>query len=140
MRRARGRRRRLSLVLALTACVAATSLAVPPAVAQDEEPVEPLTIDVARYVIPNTRAKLVKKGVLVKARCNLDCVIVVKVKLPKGVARKVGVRNRVIGSAAAGAKADQFRWVRVRINKRPGKLLEDYEGNGRLEIRIRALP
>ena len=111
-----------------------------PAGAQEEEPVEPLTIDVARYVIPNTRAKLVEKGVLVKAKCNLDCVIVVKVRLPKDVAREVGVKNRVIGSGAAGAKANQFRWVRARISKGAGRLLEDFEGAGRLEVRIRALP
>jgi hypothetical protein len=95
---------------------------------------------VARYVIPNTRAKLIDKGVRVEARCNQDCVIVVKVKLPKNVARQIGVRNRVIGSGAAGAKADRFRWVRARINRRAGKLLEDFEGGGRLEVRIRALP
>ena len=138
--RALGRRRRPLAALALIASLAAISFPGAPAGAQEEEAQEPLTIFVARYVIPNTRAKLVEKGVLVKAKCNLDCVIVVKVKLPKGVARKVGVRNRVIGSAAAGAKADQFRWVRAHINKRPGKLLEDFDGGGRLEIRTRALP
>jgi hypothetical protein len=136
-----GRRWRLPLVLALIACVAATALVAAPAGAQEEEPPpEPLTIDVARYVVPKTRAKLIDKGVQVKARCNLDCVIVVKVKLPADVAKEVGVENRVIGSGAAGAKANQFRWVRARINKGAGDLLEDFEGGGRLEIRIRALP
>jgi hypothetical protein len=78
--------------------------------------------------------------VRVEARCNQDCVIVVKVKLPKNVARQIGVRNRVIGSGAAGAKADRFRWVRARINRRAGKLLEEFEGGGRLEVRFSALP
>jgi hypothetical protein len=126
--------------LAAAAVLALPALLVPAAIAQEEEPAEPLTIDVARYVIPNTRAKLIDKGVLVKAKCNLDCVIVVKVRLPKAVAREVGVRNRVIGSGAAGAKADEFRWVRARINKGAGELLEAFDGGGRLEIRIRALP
>ena len=143
-RRARSHRRRLWVVLALAASVAATSLAVAPAPAQEVEPeppaAEPLAIDVARFVIPDTRAKLIDKGVRVKARCNADCVIVVKIKLPKKVARKVGVRNRVIGSGAAGAKANQYRWVRARINKGAGDLLEDFDGGGRLEIRIKALP
>jgi hypothetical protein len=122
--------------------MAAAGLAVQPAVAQEAEPptAEPLEIEVARYVIPKTRAKLIEKGVRVKARCNADCVIVVKVKLPQNVARELGLSNRVIGSGAAGAKADRYRWVRARINKGAGKLLEDFQGGGRLEVRIRALP
>ncbi len=128
------------VALAVAGALALPALLGPAALAQEGEPAEPLTIDVARYVIPNTRAKLVQKGVRVKAKCNLDCVIVVKIKLPANVAKQVGVRNRVIGSGAAGAKADQFRWVRARINKGAGDLLEDFEGGGRLEVRIRALP
>jgi hypothetical protein len=141
IRSARARRRRLSLVLALAACVTATSLVAVPAVAQDEEPPpEPLTLDVARYVVPNTRAKLIERGVLVKARCNVDCVIVVKLRLPRDVADELGIKRRTIGAGAAGAKANQYRWVRARVSKAAARLLADYEGDGRLEIRIRALP
>lgn len=122
---------------ALTACLALSALGGALARAQTEEP---LTIDVKRVLIPDTRRELVQKGVRVKASCNLDCVIVVKIKLPKDVAAEVGVSNRVIGSGAAGAKAHQARWVRASINKGAGKLLEDFQGSGRLEVRIRALP
>lgn len=101
---------------------------------------EQLTLDVKRIVVPDTRKKLTNKGVRVKAGCNLDCVLVVKVKLPKDVAQEVGVKNRVIGSGAAGAKANRPRWVRAGINKGAGRLLEDFQGSGRLEVRIKALP
>ena len=140
IRSARARRRRSSLVLALAACVTATSLVAVPAVAQEEEPVEPLTLDVARYIVPNTRAKLIERGVFVKAKCNVDCVIVVKLQLPKDVANELGIKRRTIGSGAAGAKADQYRWIRARVSKLAAKRLADFEGDGRLEIRIRALP
>jgi hypothetical protein len=132
----------MQAAVAAVAGSAVLACGVVPALAQEVDPPaeEPLEIDVARYVIPNTRAKLVDKGVRVKAKCNLDCVIVVKVKLPPDVAKDVGVSNRIIGSGAAGAKAGQFRWVRARINKGAGDLLEDFEGGGRLEVRIRALP
>jgi hypothetical protein len=125
------------IVASLAACVAVPATSGIPAAAQEGEV---LTINVARVVVPNTRAKLLDKGVLVKAKCNLDCVIVVKVRVPQSVAKELGLKSRVIGSGAAGAKADQLRWVRARINKGAGEALEDFGGGGRLDIRIKALP
>lgn len=134
------RRRRVRAVglLGLLACLAVPALGGAPAMAEEVE--GPLTVDVKRIVIPDTRQKLVAKGIRVKASCSQDCVLVVKVRLPKDVANEVGVENRVIGSGAAGAKADRPRWVRARIKRGAGQLLQDFEGSGRLEVRIRALP
>jgi hypothetical protein len=106
-------------------------------VAQKEEP---LTVDVKRIVLPDTRQKLVQKGVRVKASCSQVCVLVVKVKLPQGIAKKLGPDNSVIGSGATGAKANAPRWVRARLKRGAGWLLEDFKGGGRLGIGVRALP
>lgn len=122
----------------MACCLALPALSGTPALAQEEE--EALSIHVTRVVVPNTRAKLVQKGVRVKATCSIDCVIVVKVRVPQSVANELGLGSRVIGSGAAGAKADQPRWVRARIGRGAGQALESFEGGGRLEVRIKALP
>lgn len=127
--------RRLAAVV-VGACLAASAVAVP-AIAQDAEP---LTVEVKKVIVPNTQAKLTQKGVLVKARCNADCVLVVKVRVPQRVANDVGLDSRVIGTGAAGAKANRYRWVRATINKGAGRALADFNGGGRLDIRIKALP
>jgi hypothetical protein len=135
------RRLRLPALAALAACLALPALGGAVAMAQEgdvEE--EPLTIDVKRIVVPDTRQKLAQKGVRVKASCSQDCVLVVKIKLPQRIADQLGLDNRVIGSGAAGAKANTPRWVRARLNRGAGKLLEDYDGGGNLEIRVRGLP
>jgi hypothetical protein len=123
--------------LALAACIAASAPASGPAHAQTEEA---LIVDVKRVVVPDTRAELVTKGVRVKASCSADCVLVVKLKLSEATARRLGLSNRVIGSGAAGAKADRPRWVTARVDRRPGSLLADCGCGGRLGVRIRALP
>jgi hypothetical protein len=130
-------RLRVPALAVLAACLASPILGSAPALAQDEGP---LTLDVKRVVIPDTRQKLASKGVRVRASCSRACVLVVKIKLPKDVARELGLGNRVIGSGAAGAKADRPRWVRARLNRGAGRALSDFGGSGRLEVRIRALP
>lgn len=131
-------RLRRSALRGLAICMLAPAIGAAGAFAQQEA--EPLTIDVQRVLVPDTRQKLIEKGVLVKASCSLDCVLVVKVKVPEGIARQLGLGNRVIGSGAAGAKRDRPRWIRARLTRRAGEALEDFKGGGRLNIRVRALP
>lgn len=108
------------------------------AVAQEEQ--QQLKLDLMRLVVPETREKLVRKGVLIKASCSQDCVLVVKVMLPTRIVKQLGLKKRVIGSGAAGAKANIPRWVRAHLHRGAGRLLEDYEGGGRLQVRVRGLP
>ncbi|MBM3666198.1 MAG: hypothetical protein FJW90_01730 [Actinobacteria bacterium] len=104
--------------------------------AQDGAPV----VEVKKVVVPNTWAKLASRGVRVKASCSLDCVLVVKVRVSKRVASRLGLASRLIGSGAAGAKADRARWVVVPVNRKAGERLRQYQGPGRLQIKITALP
>lgn len=138
-------RRRVKLSLAALAAVAGclAPLGAVPALAQEEQPPPTPTVpelDVQRVYIPETREKLAKQGVRVKASCSLDCVIVVKVRISRDVARELGLRGTLVASGAAGAKAGQPRWVVAPMTRRARRaLLEQPSAGGRLDVRIRAL-
>jgi hypothetical protein len=129
-------KQRPSLVLAVLA-IAIGLVSAPAAMAQEQGPI---ALDVQQVKIPATRAKLVRKGVQVRATCTPDCLLVVKLVLPKPVARKLGLKKRVIGSAIAVGASGQPVSARARIRRGVRGALLRYRGDARMRIRIRAVP
>jgi hypothetical protein len=126
-------------VLALSLC----ALAAP--AARGQEPGEPLPVAqpevaVHQVLVPATREKLVSRGVTVQASCRPDCLLMLEVRVPKGVARKLGLRNRVIETAIAPATSDVPVFLRGPIKRSAREPLLDFQGTARLQVRVTALP
>jgi hypothetical protein len=64
----------------------------------------------------------------------------VAVRLPKRLARDLGLKRPLIGDDSARFQADTARWLRVPINKGAGRRLLAYEGTARILVRVRARP
>ena len=127
------------ITCALLASAALTAPGAASAQAQEEAP--PLTVGVESFHVPATIDKLVNRGVRVTAFCNVDCVLVVKVRLPAGVAAKLGLNKPVIGvgvgrcgrrgaegglrqgEGGGGAPARQLHRLEAPQDRRPGPSL-----------------
>jgi hypothetical protein len=131
-------------LLTVSATAAALSLLfAPTAPAQEPVPPEPgaaPVVDVQQVLIPQTRGKLVRRGVTVQASCTPDCLLALKVSLPKGVARKMGLRSREIGSAIVAGTSGVPVFLRAPIKRKARLPLLDFEGSARLQVNVTALP
>lgn len=132
---------RLRAITALLTAALALGIGSVPVAAQEEEPPPepPLTVSVESVLVPATVGKLVSRGVRVTASCNLDCVIVVKVRLPAGVAARLGSKT-TIGFTAIDAVKDQVVTTWATIRPGPAKKLRTYTGSKGLKVDVRALP
>jgi hypothetical protein len=128
-----------AIAIVLTLALAATALVTPGASAQTEQQQAPV-VTVYQIVVPQTRGKLLSQGVVVNASCTPGCLLVVKLKLHSGVAKRVGLSNRVVGTATASGPDNTPVSIRARIKKSARAALAGLRGAGKLQIRVTALP
>jgi hypothetical protein len=132
--------RRALILIALAGLLAAPGAAAQgPAPPPPEPAVQPV-IDVQRVIVPSTRGKLVSRGVTVQASCTPDCLLVLRVSVPKGAARRMGLKGRVIGSAIAAAASGVPAFIRAPVRRGARGPLLEFEGSARLQVRVTALP
>ncbi len=124
------RSRVVGTLIALVACAA---ISAGPAAAQTEGPVEVQVFDVH---VPPTLEKLRSNGILVKASCSRDCLMVVAVKLSPQMASDLGLRTRVAALGARFASGGRAVVVRVRVRPKVMRALERNEG-GEFKLVVR---
>jgi hypothetical protein len=127
------------ITIVLTVVIAATGLAAPGVSAQTEQQQQPV-LTVQQVLVPKSRSLLLSKGVFVTASCTPGCLLTVQLQVSPAVASKLGLKSRVVGTAAVSAPDNVAITIRARIKRSARKALEGLRGSGRLQIGITALP
>lgn len=135
------RTRRSVAATAVALVIAVGLLSAPAGVAQspgEPAPAEPIVLNVREVKVPATRGAVLSRGFFVEASCTPSCLIVVKVRVPASAARQMGLSNRVIASAVAGAADDVPVGLRVKVRKGARDPLAGYEGGGNFQVQVTA--
>jgi uncharacterized delta-60 repeat protein len=92
-----------------------------------------------RFVSPPSLEGIVKKGMRALVSCERACRAVLKVKVPKGTARDLGLSGRVIGRGEKRLKADRRRWMKLRVTPEAAPALSDFVGRISFKVSGRGL-
>jgi hypothetical protein len=101
---------------------------------------EPIVLNVREVKVPNKRGTVLQRGIFVQASCRPECVLVVKVRVPASVARRMGLSNRMVGSAVGFSTLDAVATFRVGVRRGARDAIARYRGGGSFEVRVTALP
>ena len=105
-----------------------------------EQPQEPLTVNVESIHVPSSYGKLVRPGVRVTAGCNANCLLVVDVNVHPSVAAKLQLSKLRIARAFGEAQAGTLDTMHARVKPRVADRLRAYTGSKGLEVEVQALP
>jgi hypothetical protein len=112
----------------------------PAALAQDgDEPAE-VEVNVDGIHVPTTTGKLVRPGIRITAGCNVNCLLLVEVRLPAAVASRLGLRKTLIAEAVGDAQAGETDTMRARVKPKVAERLGSYTGGKQLKIDVNGFP
>jgi hypothetical protein len=133
------RKLELTAVIALGAVIGLAGAATATAQTAGEPAGQP-TVDVQQVLVPQTRGKLIRKGVLVQASCTPSCVLLVKLSVSPGTAAKLGLGGEQVGSGAAATSGDGVpTFIRVRLKRSVREALASSHGSANLQVKVTAL-
>jgi hypothetical protein len=128
--------------MALAASGAALLLAAlaPAARAQDGDEPPQVEVNVDDIHVPTTTGKLVRPGIRVTAGCNVNCLLLVEVRLPRAVADRLGLSKTLIAEAVGDAQAGETDTMRAKVKPKVAERLGSYTGGKQLKIDVKGFP
>ncbi len=108
-----------------------------PAQGQEEQPVE---VNVESIHVPASTGKLVRPGIRVIAGCNLNCLLLVEVRLPASVAGRLGLRKTQIAEAVGDSQAGEATTMYARVKPTVAERLGGYTGRKGLKVDVQSFP
>jgi hypothetical protein len=96
-------------------------------------------IRVHKLVTPRTSGKLASRGIRALVSCSEDCRAVLEVRVTKGVAAEMGLRETLVARGSRRLQAERRGWVIAGLTRRAKKALRTYTGGGNFKVKVRGV-